>query len=75
MIAVVWRHLLRQDAANSEAIVTEKAENVIQSGADVLVGADMGCLMNIQGRMEKMGRSIEVMHIAQLIDQAQGGKS
>ncbi|MBM7867856.1 Fe-S oxidoreductase [Heliobacterium gestii] len=58
----------------SEAIVTEKAENVLKSGAHLLVGADMGCLMNIKGRLEKMGHSLPVMHIAQVIDQAQGGR-
>ncbi|MBC9784578.1 (Fe-S)-binding protein [Heliobacterium chlorum] len=57
----------------SEAIVTEKAENVLQSGADMLVGADMGCLINIKGRLEKMGHAMPVMHVAQVFDQAQGG--
>ncbi|QGG46255.1 (Fe-S)-binding protein [Heliorestis convoluta] len=55
----------------SEALVTEKAENVHRSGANVLVGADMGCLMNIKGRLEKLGSTVQVMHIAQVIDEAQ----
>lgn len=51
----------------SEAMVTEKVAHVCETGADVLVSTDMGCLMNINGRLEKEGRNVRVMHIAQLL--------
>ena len=51
----------------STAMVAEKADNIINSGADTVVGCDMGCLMNIQGMLSRMGSSIEVKHIAQLL--------
>ncbi|WP_028305577.1 (Fe-S)-binding protein [Desulfitobacterium sp. PCE1] len=51
----------------SEAMVAEKAEHVLASGADILTGLDMGCLMNISGYMEKHGRSIPAMHVIQLL--------
>jgi L-lactate dehydrogenase complex protein LldE len=51
----------------STAMVTDKAENIIASGADTVVGCDMGCLMNIQGILSRMGSKIKVKHIAQLL--------
>jgi len=51
----------------SEAMVAEKAEHVLASGADILTGLDMGCLMNISGYMEKHGHSIPAMHVIQLL--------
>jgi L-lactate dehydrogenase complex protein LldE len=51
----------------SEAMVCEKAMHVASTGADVLVGTDMGCLMNIGGRLKKEGKSIRVMHLAELL--------
>jgi len=51
----------------SAAMVTEKAEHVIDTQAEVLVGLDMGCLMNIGGRLRHQGTSIRVMHLAELL--------
>lgn len=51
----------------SEAMVQEKAQHVLESGADILTGLDMGCLMNISGYLEKHGHSIPAMHVIQLL--------
>jgi L-lactate dehydrogenase complex protein LldE len=51
----------------SEAMVSEKADHVMETGAEVLVGTDMGCLMNIGGRLRHQGRQIRVMHLAELL--------
>ncbi|MBU5441988.1 (Fe-S)-binding protein [Paenibacillus sp. MSJ-34] len=53
----------------SEAMVCEKAANICETGAEVLVGTDMGCLMNIEGRLNKEGKPIRVMHLAQLLEE------
>ncbi|MFS0723340.1 (Fe-S)-binding protein [Paenibacillus sp. 1P07SE] len=53
----------------SEAMVCEKAGHVCQTGAEVLVGTDMGCLMNIGGRLNKEGKPVRVMHLAQLLEE------
>ena len=52
----------------STAMVTEKVKFIIESGADTVVGCDMGCLMNIQGLLSRMGSAVKVMHIAQILD-------
>jgi L-lactate dehydrogenase complex protein LldE len=51
----------------SDAIVTDKVKNIIDTGADAVVGCDMGCLMNIQGKLSRMGSDIKVMHLAQIL--------
>ena len=51
----------------SNAMVADKVKNIIDTGADTVVGCDMGCLMNIQGKLSRMGSSIKVMHIAQIL--------
>ena len=51
----------------SAALVKDKVKNIEDSGADTVVGCDMGCLMNIQGMLSRMGSKVKVMHIAQLL--------
>jgi L-lactate dehydrogenase complex protein LldE len=51
----------------STAMVSEKADRVVESGAEVLVGTDAGCLMNIGGRLRKQGQPVRVMHLAELL--------
>ena len=52
----------------SEQMVNEKIEHIEETGAEVLIGADCGCLMNIGGRIERQGKPIQVMHIAQVLN-------
>ncbi|MCL6615769.1 MAG: (Fe-S)-binding protein [Anoxybacillus ayderensis] len=52
----------------SEQMVDEKIECIEQVEADYLIGADCGCLMNIGGRIERKGKPIRVMHIAEVLN-------
>lgn len=58
----------------SAEIVDEKCQYIIESGADAVCGADIACLMNIKGRMErlkdegKLDRDIQVLHIAEILN-------
>jgi len=56
--------------ALSGAMVAEKGSNVASTGAQILVGTDMGCLMNISGNLEKRGIQVETLHLAELLDRA-----
>ncbi len=49
----------------SNAMVTQKADRVLETKADMLTGADLGCLMNIAGKLAREGKLIEVRHIAE----------
>ncbi|WP_126427805.1 (Fe-S)-binding protein [Brevibacillus marinus] len=51
----------------SEAMVDEKIRHLEESGASLLIGSDMGCLMNIAGRLQRTGKSIRVMHVAEVL--------
>jgi L-lactate dehydrogenase complex protein LldE len=54
-------------AAVSGELVDRKAGHVIETGADVLVGLDMSCLMNIGGRLRRRGSRVVVKHLAQVL--------
>lgn len=51
----------------SIAMLDSKLQNIRESGADVLLAADMGCLMNIAGRMRRLGIPVRVYHIAEVL--------
>jgi L-lactate dehydrogenase complex protein LldE len=51
----------------SAAIVDEKIDDVLTTGAELLVGLDMSCLMNIEGRLRRRGSALEVRHIAEVL--------
>jgi L-lactate dehydrogenase complex protein LldE len=51
----------------SAAIVEEKADAAEKSGAPVLLAGDLGCLMNIAGRLARKGSTIEVRHFAEVL--------
>lgn len=51
----------------SGAMVTEKADHVKETEAQVLVGLDLACLMNIAGNLRYRGEPIRVMHLAELL--------
>ena len=57
----------------SGAILEEKVRNIRDTGADVLVANDSGCLMHIAGALERLGSKVEPMHLAQLLDRTQEG--
>ena len=48
-------------------MVTDKASLAESTGADLLLGGDMGCLLNIAGRLERAGSAMEVRHIAEIL--------
>jgi L-lactate dehydrogenase complex protein LldE len=53
----------------STAMLEDKVNFIVASGADLVVGCDVGCLMNIQGMLKRKGLKIRTMHIAQLLIQ------
>jgi L-lactate dehydrogenase complex protein LldE len=55
----------------SVSMLDEKIDCIVGSGADTVVSSDMGCLMNIQGALQRRNIPVKVMHIAELL--AHGG--
>lgn len=53
--------------AISNQMVSDKLDNALATGATLLTGGDLGCLMNIAGRAHRLGSKIEVRHVAELL--------
>lgn len=51
----------------SNAIVEKKSANVSVSEADCLLAGDLGCLMNMAGKLSREGKAIEVRHVAEVL--------
>jgi L-lactate dehydrogenase complex protein LldE len=52
----------------SGAIVDEKCRNIRATGADAVVLGDLGCMLNIEGRLRRTGDAhTRVLHIAQVL--------
>ncbi len=52
----------------SAAIADRTCRSLAATGADLVVGADLGCLLNIAGRFGHLGGGPPVRHIAELLD-------
>jgi L-lactate dehydrogenase complex protein LldE len=56
----------------SDKMVAEKAADILATGADTLLAGDLGCLMNMAGKlkrlaMEQGARPVEVRHVAEVL--------
>lgn len=51
----------------SGAIVEAKSKNVGETRAHTLLAGDLGCLMNMAGRLSREGKPIEVRHVAEVL--------
>jgi L-lactate dehydrogenase complex protein LldE len=51
----------------SNAIVARKTEHVAATKADLLLAGDLGCLMNMAGKLSRQGRRIAVRHVAEVL--------
>ncbi len=52
----------------SAAIAERKCASAGTTGADAIVGGDLGCLLNIEGKLRRMGdEQTKVLHIAEVL--------
>jgi len=51
----------------STDIVTRKTANISKTGADLLLAGDLGCLLNIAGRLTREGSPVQVRHVAEVL--------
>ncbi len=52
----------------SDEMVKEKAADIMENQAEVLIGMEPSCLMNIAGYMNRNGDHIKIMHIAEVLN-------
>ena len=52
----------------SAAIAGKKCDGIRATGADAIVGGDLGCLLNIEGKLRRMGdETTRVLHVAEVL--------
>ncbi len=51
----------------SNAIVEKKAADILSLDVDLLIGGDVGCLMNIEGKLRRQGQTTQVRHVAEVL--------
>ena len=52
----------------SSHIAERKCENITGSGADAVVLGDLGCMLNIEGRLRRRGdQKTQVLHVAEVL--------
>ena len=51
----------------SGKIVEEKCGKIAATGADLLLAGDLGCLLNMAGRLSREGRAIKARHVIEVL--------
>lgn len=51
----------------STRMVDNKCRSIAESGADTVVAGDLGCLLNIVGRLQRRGDAIRGRHFAEIV--------
>ena len=51
----------------STRMVSDKAADIVATGADTLLAGDLGCLLNMAGRLSREGQTIRVRHVAEVL--------
>lgn len=51
----------------SSRIADNKCQHIVTSGADAVVLGDLGCMLNIEGRLRRRGDATRVLHIAEVL--------
>ena len=51
----------------SGRMVDVKADDLLATGADLVLAGDMGCLLNIAGRLKRKGAAMQARHVAEVL--------
>ncbi|GGO82017.1 hypothetical protein GCM10011348_22380 [Marinobacterium nitratireducens] len=51
----------------SNRMVGNKTANIAASGARTLVGGDLGCLLNMAGKLKREGHDVETRHLVEIL--------
>jgi len=51
----------------SQAMVDKKIANATASHADLLLAGDLGCLMNMAGRLQRCGKPLACRHVCEVL--------
>ena len=51
----------------SDKMLEKKLKHVQATGADTLIAGDLGCLMNMAGKLKRQGSSVKARHVAEVL--------
>jgi L-lactate dehydrogenase complex protein LldE len=51
----------------SNKMVGDKADDIVATGADTLLAGDLGCLMNMAGKLKRQGAPVHSYHVAEIL--------
>lgn len=51
----------------SNRMVSEKTGNIEKTGADLLLSGDLGCLLNMAGKLKRQGSRVQARHVAEVL--------
>jgi L-lactate dehydrogenase complex protein LldE len=51
----------------SNKMVTDKAADIAATGAEAVLAGDLGCLLNIAGKLSRLGHRVETRHVAEVL--------
>jgi glycolate oxidase iron-sulfur subunit len=57
----------------ADRLLRRKVRNVESTGADVVVTANPGCILQIQAGLRARGRELSVLHLVEVLDRAYAG--
>jgi L-lactate dehydrogenase complex protein LldE len=53
--------------AISTRMVGDKTRDIVATGADTLLAGDLGCLLNMAGKLKRDGSTVRVRHVAEVL--------
>jgi len=63
-----------EQPATAEALGRRKAENLLATGAEMVVTGNIGCITQIEAHLRQLGRSIPIVHTIEFLDRAFRGE-
>ena len=51
----------------SDKMLEKKLKHIAATGADTLIAGDLGCLMNMAGKLKRQGSKVETRHVAEVL--------
>jgi len=51
----------------SDKMVSEKSADIVATGAETVLAGDLGCLLNMAGKLQRQGRPVTVRHVAEVL--------
>ena len=51
----------------SNKMVSDKSANIAATGAETILAGDLGCLMNMAGKLSREGRPVKARHVIEVL--------